>query len=739
MLNRLKDSSLESLVGGIPVRYTNLEAAKIKDWLVYAIKLSETKEFKDFHGMLVDLDRHLKFYSFVALEEISLPDIIIFGVIKGCGKKFDRGQFDNISRWYDWMAECKATKDAAELLKKSSNGKAKDQGKFDIDLAGAEFGKVVTRFPPEPSGYLHIGHAKAALLNEYFAHRYGGELIVRFDDTNPSKEKCEFEESILEDLTLLGVKHDRFSHTSDYFEDMIKFAEQLIKQGDAYVDDTVQEKMREERMNGVASKCRDLSVEENLRVFEEMKKASEEGMKYCLRAKMSVDAKNKALRDPVIYRINLQPHHRTGSKWKVYPTYDFACPIVDSVEGVTHALRTNEYHDRNDQYYWFIEKLGLRKPFIWDYSRINFEFTLLSKRKLTWFVNEKHVEGWHDPRFPTVRGIRRRGMTIEALKEYILMQGASKNTLLLKWDKIWAINKQKIDPIAPRHTAIENDSVVARIRGNVMNYSKEVLKHKKNPELGFKTTEFSNEILIDKVDVETFELNEEITLMDWGNAFVRNLSPLELELHLEGDFKKTKKKVTWLSKSKNLIPVELKDFDFLVSKPKLEEEDSFEDCLVKETEFTTLGLADANVKDLKKGDIIQLERRGFFIVDKPFDGNSVCFILIPDGKPQSTMPRGYVEPKKPEVKKKQEGKKDSKKQEGNKESKEAPNKNSNKESKESNNKNSNKESNSKKEVKKEEEQVKSGMYQLSPFIKESDYSFNMDELKKVVYDLKPLH
>lgn len=178
-----------------------------------------------------------------------------------------------------------------------------------------------------------------------------------------------------------------------------------------------------------------------------------------MRAKISVDAKNKALRDPVMYRCNLLPHNRTGRKWNIYPTYDFACPVVDSIEGVTHALRTNEYHDRNDQYYWFIEQMGLRKPLIWDYSRINFIYTLLSKRKLQWFVDKGLVSGWDDPRFPTVRGILRRGLTKEALMQFILMQGASKNTILLEWDKLWAINKQIIDPLSPRYVALNRSNM----------------------------------------------------------------------------------------------------------------------------------------------------------------------------------------------------------------------------------------------------------------------------------------
>jgi len=212
--------------------------------------------------------------------------------------------------------------------------------------------------------------------------------------------------------------------------------------------------MRAERMDGIASKNRDRSVEENIKIFEEMAQATEVGVKNCLRAKISVDDPNKAMRDPVIYRCNPSSHHRTGEKYKVYPTYDFACPLVDSIEGVTHALRTIEYRDRNPQYWWMLEALGMRKVHVWDFARLNFIKTLLSKRKLTWFVQQGLVWGWDDPRFPTVRGIRRRGMTIEALRQFILAQGPSKNVVNLDWTIIWAGNKKVIDPIAPRHTAI---------------------------------------------------------------------------------------------------------------------------------------------------------------------------------------------------------------------------------------------------------------------------------------------
>ena len=477
---------------------------------------------------------------------------------------------------------------------------------------------------------------------------YRGTLLCRFDDTNPSKEKEEFQDAIVEDLALMGIHPDRTSYTSDYFEELYQYCLTMLKEGKAYADDTELLTMRDERMKGIASKNRDATVEKNLAHFGEMKKGSEEGVRWCVRAKMSVDNPNKAMRDPVIYRCNPLPHHRTGDKWKMYPTYDFCCPIVDSMEGITHALRTIEYRDRNPQYEWMLDALNLRKVHIWDFARMNFIRTLLSKRKLTKFVEQGIVWGWDDPRFPTIRGIRRRGMTIEALREFILKQGPSRNIVNLDWTLFWATNKKYIDPVAPRHTAIyEDNAVTATVKGaRVAAYTEDKPKHGKNPELGTKKVAYSQSILISQVDAQGFAQDEELTLMNWGNAIVRNIShsmnplnrstvtALELELHLQGDVKKTKQKITWLSKEgQELIPVELVDFDYLITKDKLEEEDNVEDFLTKQTEFRMTALADCNVAELREDAIIQFERLGYFRVDRPFEhGAPAVMFNIPTGK-----------------------------------------------------------------------------------------------------------
>lgn len=370
--------------------------------------------------------------------------ITYFGVAPlylGTGQRWESlrrsKKYQNLVRWFNSIADYSDTldevvsayvgkrgigKSPAPSLKEKLPDSKQNISTPEVDLPGAKVGEVCVRFAPEPSGYLHIGHAKAGLLNKYFAERYKGRLIVRFDDTNPSKESNEFVENVLKDVETLGIKYDIVTYTSDYFPQLMEMAENLIKQGKAYVDDTPKEQMRSERMDGVESKCRNNTVQDNLSLWKEMINGTERGMQCCVRGKLDMQDPNKSLRDPVYYRCNTDPHHRFGSKYKVYPTYDFACPFVDALEGVTHALRSSEYHDRNAQYYRILQEMGLRRVEIYEFSRLNMVYTVLSKRKLLWFVQNKKVEDWTDPRFPTVQGIVRRGLKVEALVQFILEQ-----------------------------------------------------------------------------------------------------------------------------------------------------------------------------------------------------------------------------------------------------------------------------------------------------------------------------
>lgn len=590
--------------------------------------------------------------SFVVSYALSTVDIALWGALRGnrvAISAIKKGTLVNLTRWFRFLEElCPWASSALEGLTgaaKEKKGKSSQGANYDVGLLNTDKG-VVTRFPPEPSGYLHIGHAKAALLNDYFAHeKYTGTLLVRFDDTNPSNEKLEFQDAIIEDLSLMGIKPDKMSYTSDYFDELYQYALQIIQEGNAYADDTDKETMAAQRFDGLPSKRRDAPVEENLARFEDMKNGTPDGVKWCIRAKMSVDNPNKAMRDPVIYRCNPTEHHRTGPKWKIYPTYDFACPIVDSLEGVTHALRTIEYRDRNPQYQWMIDALKLRAVHIWDFARMNFVRTLLSKRKLTKLVEHGVVWGWDDPRFPTIRGIRRRGMTVPALREFILRQGPSKNIINLDWTLFWATNKKYIDPIAPRHTAVlKKDAVKAIVKGAPdVPFIEEKQKHAKNAAVGTKKVVFGNSILFEQEDAKTFKQDEEITVMNWGNAFVRKIETdsasglvtgLELELHLEGDVKKTEKKVTWLStEGQELVPIELVDFDYLLNKDAMQEEDKLEDVLNPKTEFRDDAVADCNVAELKEDDIIQFDRKGYYRVDQAYSpGKPAVLFNIPTGK-----------------------------------------------------------------------------------------------------------
>ncbi|KAJ7074159.1 glutamate-tRNA ligase [Mycena amicta] len=629
------------------------ESSKSPAFFALAKNLATVAVVPQIIAALDSLDDHFTYRTFLIGHDISSADWMLWGAIKGNSRIsgiLKNNNHPHLLRWFSHIDSLETAQAVYANLVAAKANKArstKTAASFALGLANAEDGKVVTRFPPEPSGYLHIGHAKAAMLNQYFARMYHGKLIIRFDDTNPSKERTEFEDTILEDLHLLDIRGDVVTHTSDHFQKLYDFALQAIKSGHAYTDDTEQLQMREERMNGIPSAHRDDSVESNLEHFALMTQGTTEGLRWCLRAKISFDNPNKAMRDPVIYRCNVLPHHRTGDKWKVYPTYDFACPIVDSIEGVTHALRTNEYRDRNPQYEWMIDALGLRKVHIWDFSRLNFIYTLLSKRKLHWFVDQGLVKGWDDPRFATVRGIRRRGLTIEALRQFMLAQGPSQSFVSLEWDQIWAMNKKVIDPIAPRHWALATDNIVpvTLTNGPSAPEIKSLPKHKKNPDVGEKKTIFTSTILIEQEDAQSFEDQEEITLMDWGNAFVRSttrdatgvITGITMDLHLEGDFRKTKKKVTWLAQSASthtLAPIVLLDYDYLITKKKLEENDDVKDYVTPQTEFRVDAVADANVVDLKPGDIMQFERKGYYIFDGEVNGKKE-FICIPDGRAAS--------------------------------------------------------------------------------------------------------
>ncbi|KAL7157519.1 hypothetical protein ABFS83_02G082600 [Erythranthe nasuta] len=634
------------------------ESSQIDQWLDYALLFGSGSEFE---GACRFVDEYLLQNTFLVGNSLSIADVAVWTGLAGAGPRWDSlrksKKYQNLVRWFNSISaeyDAVLSEFVATYVGKKGPAKAAtlENGvhaneTFEVDLPHAVVGKVKLRFAPEPSGYLHIGHAKAALLNQYFAERYKGEVIIRFDDTNPDKESNEFVDNLLIDIATLGIRYTAVTYTSDYFPQLMEMAEKLIREGKAYVDDTPREKMKEERMDGIESKCRNNSVEENLKLWKEMINGSPRGLMCCVRGKLDMQNPNKTLRDPVYYRCNLTPHHRIGSKYKLYPTYDFCCPFVDAFEGITHALRSSEYHDRNEQYYRIQTDMGFRKVHLYEFSRLNMVYTLLSKRKLLWFVQHGIVDSWDDARFPTVQGIVRRGLKIEALIQFILEQGASKNLNLMEWDKLWAINKKIIDPVCPRYTAVIEERRVSLILtdGPKVPFARILAKHKKFEGAGEKAVTYSNKLWIDYADAESISVNEEVTLKDWGNAIVKEIkkdengiiTELVGVLHLEGNVKNTKLKLTWLADSSELVKLSLVDFDYLITKKKLDEDEDFVPFVNPCTRTETLAVGESDMRNLNRGDVIQLERKGYYRCDAPFirPSKPVVLYAIPDGKHQT--------------------------------------------------------------------------------------------------------
>ena len=627
-----------------------LECAEIDSWLQVADEVLEQKV------PFVLLNDKISTLTYLVGHRLTVADIGLWNALHW--SKADTEKLAHLKRWQNFISselgelpnDLPQSKECASSPKKKA--KQDDVGKF-VELPGAEVGKVVVRFPPEASGYLHIGHAKAALVNQYYQQTFKGKLILRFDDTNPAKENEHFENVIRKDLEMLEVKPDCETRTSDYFDLMLQYCEKMIKEGNAYADDTDAETMKKERETRTESHNRKNSVEKNLSMWMEMIKGTDYGQQCCIRAKIDMNSNNGCMRDPTLYRCKNETHVATGDKYKAYPTYDFACPIVDSIEGVTHALRTTEYHDRDEQYYWLIEKLQIRKPYIWEYARMNLQNTVLSKRKLTWLVSQGVVDSWEDPRFPTVRGILRHGMTVQGLKDFIAAQGGSKSIVQMEWDKIWAFNKKIIDPIAPRYTALSEDSLVpVTLEGVNGEEIKDHQLHPKNKEIGMKQVAYSKVILIEQQDASLLKEGESVTLINWGNCVIKKIvwsadgkqvTGIESKLNLEDtNFKATKHKLTWLPQTHSKatsVPIIARTYSHLISKPVLGKDEDMKDYINWDSLKEEVLVGDHNMVNVKVKDIIQIQRKGFFICDRAYEPfNPVIgkdlpaiFIYIPDG------------------------------------------------------------------------------------------------------------
>ena len=367
-------------------------------------------------------------------------------------------------------------------------------------------GRVMTRFPPEPNGYLHIGHAKSICLNFGLAETYGGLCNLRFDDTNPTKEEVEYVESIKEDVRWLGFDWgDRLYYASDYFEQLYDYAVQLIEQGKAYVDSLSAERIKEYRGTlteaGKESPYRNRSVEENLSLFQSMRAGEFQDGRYVLRAKIDMASGNLNMRDPVMYRILHAEHHRTGNKWCIYPMYDWAHGLCDSIEGVTHSICTLEFEDHRPLYDWFLEELGVYQPQQIEFARLNLTYTVMSKRKLLRLVEDGYVRGWDDPRMPTISGLRRRGYTPEAIRDFserigVARKDSTVDIKLLEWCIREDLNKHAprvMGVLQPLRLVIENypDDEIEEL---------EAINNPEDPAMGTRMVPFSRVLYIERDD-----------------------------------------------------------------------------------------------------------------------------------------------------------------------------------------------------------------------------------------------
>jgi len=374
------------------------------------------------------------------------------------------------------------------------------------DLRTGRFARVHTRFPPEPNGYLHIGHAKAICLNFAIAEEFGGLCNLRFDDTNPTKEEREYVEAIKEDIRWLGFDwQEREYYASDYFQQLYQWAVQLIKAGKAYVDDLSAEEIRQYRGTltepGRESPYRNRSVEENLDLFERMRRGEFPNGAKVLRAKIDMASPNLNLRDPVIYRIVHAPHHRTGDAWCIYPTYDWAHGQSDSIEGITHSICTLEFENHRPLYDWFLEQLGVHHPRQIEFARLNLTYTVMSKRKLLTLVEEGHVSGWDDPRLPTLRGLRRRGYTPEAIRAFCERIGVAKTESTVDIALLEHCIREDLNRRSERRMA-----VLEPLKVIIVNYPEdqveelEAINNPEDPSAGTRVVPFCRELYIERED-----------------------------------------------------------------------------------------------------------------------------------------------------------------------------------------------------------------------------------------------
>jgi glutaminyl-tRNA synthetase len=517
---------------------------------------------------------------------------------------------------------------------------------IDEDLKSGRFKKVHTRFPPEPNGYLHIGHAKSICLNFGLAEEYNGLCNLRFDDTNPLKEDQEYIDSIIEDVRWLGFDWgDRLFFASDYFEKMYEYAVELIKKGKAYVDDLNAEQIREYRGTltkpGIESPYRNRSVEENLDLFERMRKGEFKDGEKVLRAKIDMQSPNLNMRDPVMYRIIHASHPRTGNKWCIYPMYDWAHGLEDSIEEISHSICTLEFEDHRPLYDWFLDELGVFHPRQVEFARLNLNYTVMSKRKLLKLVQEGYVSGWDDPRMPTIAGLRRRGYTPEAIRDFADRIGVAKSNSVVDIALLEHCLRDDLNKRAERRMVVLNPLKV--IIDNYPEGQAEELEadnNPENPEAGKRRIPFSKVIYIEREDFREeaprkwFRLapGKEVRLKHayyiTCTEVIKNDRGEVVELHCTydpnsrggwtEDGRKVKGTLHWVS-AQHAVPVEIRLYEHLFSKEAPEDLEEGQDFTANinpnSLRVLSNALAEPDLKNAKPGDRFQFLRQGYFTAD----------------------------------------------------------------------------------------------------------------------------
>ncbi len=513
---------------------------------------------------------------------------------------------------------------------------------IDEDLASGKHKSVHTRFPPEPNGYLHIGHAKSICLNFGLAKEYNGLCNLRFDDTNPVKEDVEYVDSIKADVEWLGFKWEgEPRYASDYFDVLYGYAIELIEKGLAYVDELSPDEMREYRGTltepGKNSPYRDRSVEENLALFERMKNGEFAEGTLSLRAKIDMASPFMVMRDPVLYRIKFASHHQTGDKWCIYPMYDFTHCISDAIERITHSLCTLEFQDNRRLYDWVLENISIERPLPhqYEFSRLNLEGTLTSKRKLLKLVNDGIVDGWNDPRMPTISGLRRRGYTPASLREFCRRIGVTKQDNVVEYSALEACIREDLNENAPRAMA-----VIDPVRVVIENFEGEETltapNHPNRPELGERQLPFTKELYIDRADFRE-EANKQYKRLVLGkevrlrNAYVIKAERVEKDANGEittifctydpetlgknpADGRKVKGVIHWVSAVHN-HPAEFRLYERLFTVPNPGAAEEIESVLNPTSLVVKHGFVEQSLANAEPEKGYQFEREGYFCAD----------------------------------------------------------------------------------------------------------------------------